>query len=84
MELEEADCLVLWCLKQPGYFLSSDCSLLMFKHKVNTRLMDVTEHKRAAYDTQEPRMTIYVMATYVTFQIHFSVFYFITSPMLMY
>lgn len=52
MELEEADCLVLWCLKQPGYFLSSDCSLLMFKHKVDTPLMDVTEHKRAAYDMQ--------------------------------
>lgn len=41
IELEEADCLELWCLKQPGYFLSSDCSLLMFKHKASTRLMDV-------------------------------------------
>lgn len=33
MELEEADCLELWCLKQLGYFLSRDCSLLGFKHK---------------------------------------------------
>lgn len=41
MELEEADCLELWCLKQPGYFLSSDCSLLMFEHRVSIRLMDV-------------------------------------------
>lgn len=29
MELDEADCLELGCLKQPGYFLSRDCSLLV-------------------------------------------------------
>lgn len=33
MELEEADCLELGCLKQPGYFLSSDCSLLVGRAK---------------------------------------------------
>lgn len=33
MELEEADCLELWCLKQLGYFLSRDCSLLALKHE---------------------------------------------------
>lgn len=33
MELDEADCLELGCLKQPGYFLSRDCSLLVLSAK---------------------------------------------------
>lgn len=41
MELEEADCLELWCLKQPGYFLSSDCSLLMNETQSDTILITV-------------------------------------------
>ena len=41
MELEEADCRELGCLKQPGYFLSSECSLLTRTHKDNIHLMDV-------------------------------------------
>lgn len=56
MELEEADCLELWCLKQPGYFLSSDCSLLMFKHQGQNNngcqwMLSIREHLTAIYFT---------------------------------
>lgn len=51
IELEEADCLELWCLKQPGYFLSSDCSLLMLKHRANNHLMDVNGYSEVYEST---------------------------------